>query len=331
MPSIVRALTLWGEGKRTPDVLRGAFSVSPEQYDARYRSWERRKLARYDGQFMFDEHAPPLAEAKAKAEVASGDAKAQARYALALLREHKSEEAKAVLEAALKKTPLEPSALYLAARLALAHKDVAGAGSRLDALRLAHADGYSVELARAEVAEAKGDKAGRRRALEAAAGFDPTQTEPLRGLFSIAEDEKRGADAIDLLRRWADLDQHDRGVWRRLLDRLVEAKRWDEAVAAGESAVFVDVENAAVHLGYGRALAARGQHAKAAFEFETATLCPAPPKVRATASALLSQERLVLNDPAGARAAREEALRLDPANAEAKAAAVSQQGQAAPR
>ena len=82
--------------------------------------------------------------------------------------------------------------------------------------------------------------------------------------------------------------------------------------------MFVDVENAAVHLGYGRALAALGQHAKAAFELESATLCAAPAKVRALAGALLARERLALNDAAGARAARDAALRLDPASAEAK-------------
>lgn len=318
MPSIVRALTLWGEGKRTPEVLRGAFGIAPEEYDARYRAWQRGRLTRYDGQFMLDYRPPPLDEAKAKAEAAPSDARLQAAYALALLHAHKADEAKGALEAALKRDPTEPTALFLTARLALAHKDVPQAQRCLDAMGAAHVDGYAVELARAELAEARQDRAALRTAFEAAARFDPTQTDPLKGLFALAEKEKRPADALDLLRRWSALDQHDRGVWGKLLDRLVDQQRWEDAVRAGESAVFVDVESAAVHLGYGRALAAVGQHAKAAFELETATMCTAPAKVRAEASALLARERLALGDVPLAKVARDAALRLDPGSATAR-------------
>ncbi len=318
MPKIVRALTLWGEGKPTPDVLRGAFGVAPEEYDARYRAWQRARLVRYDGQYMLDDRPPPVAEAKAKAAAAPQDAKLQAAYALALLHDRKGDEAKGVLEEALRLDPAEPTALYLSARLALAHKDLPAAQAKLDAMRAAHIDGYAVQMVGADVADARKDKPAIEAALEAATRFDPTQTDPLKKLFAMADEEGRVDDATEILGRLAVLDQHDRHVWGRLLGRLVDAKRWEEAARAGESAVFVDVENAAVHLGYGRALAALGQHAKAAFELESATLCAAPAKVRALAGALLARERLALNDAAGARAARDAALRLDPASAEAK-------------
>ena len=318
MPKIVRALSLWGDGKRTPDVLREAFGVAPEEYDARYHAWQQKKLTRYDGQFMVDDRPVPLADAKAATDAAPKNAKLRAAYALALLHERKADEAKTVLDESLKLDPHEPTALYLAARLSLARKDVAGAEARLDTMRAVHADGYAVAVVRGEVAEAKKDKVALRTALEAAARFDPTQTEPLKGLFSLAEEDKRGADALDILGRWALLDQHDRRVWGKLLERLVGDKRWAEAARAGESALYVDVENIAVHLGYGRALAALNEHAKAAYELESATLCTAPPKARASANALLARERLALNDLPGARTAREAALSLDPANAEAK-------------
>ncbi len=318
MPRIVRALTLWGEGKKTPEVLRGAFGVSPEEYDTRYRTWQRARLARYDGQFMLDDRPPKLAEAKAKVDAAPKDAKLRAELGLALLHEHKGDDAKAAFLGALALDPGEPTALYLSARLALAHKEVAEADARLAAMGKVKVDGYAVEMLRAEVAEAKKDPAALRAALESAARFDPTQAEPLKKLFALADEDKRVGDATALLGRMALLDQHDRRVWRLLLERLVEQKRWDEAVRAGESAIYVDVESPAMHVGYGRALAALGQHARAAFEMESATLCPGPAKARATAEALLAGEKLALQDVAGARAARDAALKLDPANAEAK-------------
>jgi tetratricopeptide (TPR) repeat protein len=87
----------------------------------------------------------------------------------------------------------------------------------------------------------------------------------------------------------------------------------------GEAAVYVDVHSAAIHLAYGRALAATGDHEAAAFELESALLCDAPPTDKANAHVALAREKAALGDPAAARAQRDEALRLDPANAEARA------------
>ena len=185
---------------------------------------------------MLDDRPLPAAEAKAKAEAAPRDARLRAAHALALLHERKADEAQAVLDAALALDPREPTALYLSARLALAHKDAAKAQVRLDGLASARVDGYAVQVLVAEVAEARKDKVAMRRALEAAARFDPTQPEPVKGLFALAEEEKRAADAVNLLARWAMLDQHDRRVWRKLLGRLVEARRWEEAARTGEAA-----------------------------------------------------------------------------------------------
>src|SRR5258708_22194235 len=38
---ITSALEAWGEGKRTPEVLKKAFGVTPAEFDARYRDWEK--------------------------------------------------------------------------------------------------------------------------------------------------------------------------------------------------------------------------------------------------------------------------------------------------
>jgi hypothetical protein len=86
----------------------------------------------------------------------------------------------------------------------------------------------------------------------------------------------------------------------------------------GESALFVDVQSGDVHTGYARALAATGDHETAAFELESALLCAGKPAEKATEHALLAREKLALGDAAGAKADRDEAVKLDPGNAEAK-------------
>jgi tetratricopeptide (TPR) repeat protein len=315
---ITRALELWGEGKRTPEVLREAFGVAPQEYDARYRAWQTARLVRFQGQYMFEMKPQPLDEAKAAAAAAPKSAEAHDAYALSLLRAHKGDDAGQELDLALKLDANDKNAHFLSAKLAGMTKDPDGQEKHLRAIKTAGGDGYTVEMALGELAESRHDKVATRAALEAAHRFDPTQPDPMRGLFELATAEKRDADALATLRVLAVLDQHDGKMWKLLLDKLVAAKLWDDAKKVGESALFVNVQSADVHLGYAKALAATGDHETAAFELESALLCESKPPEKAAAHALLAREQLALGDAAGARAHRDEALKLDPENAEAK-------------
>jgi tetratricopeptide (TPR) repeat protein len=316
MPKVVQALKLWGDGVRTPDVIQRAFGVSASDYDARYRAWQLAKLARYKGQFLFRDRAKPLDEAKAQAIATPNDPAAHVGLALSLLRARKAKEAEAEIDAALKLDPTNMTAHYVAAKMAKG--DPVAQGTHLEAIKKAGGDGYVVQMGLADVAELKKDKAAMRAALEAAYRFDPSQSEPLKGIFDLASEDKRDADALDALKKLAVIEQHDRKVWRMLLDRLVDAKKWDDLKKFGESAIFVDVENAAMHVAYARGLAGTGVHDKAVFELDSALACAPPAKEAATAHALLAVEYAALRNPAEAKKHLAEALRLDPECADAK-------------
>ncbi len=75
----------------------------------------------------------------------------------------------------------------------------------------------------------------------------------------------------------------------------------------------------ATHVLYARALAAGNAHEKAAYELETALMTKMKEKDAATAHAQLAQELVALKKPADAKKHVDEALKLDPENAEAKA------------
>jgi tetratricopeptide (TPR) repeat protein len=315
---ITRALTAWGEGKRTPEVLKLAFGLSPAEFDARYRAWESARLRRFAGQYA--EPAPlDLEEARAAVTKSPASAPAHAALADSLLRAHQPEDAGREAGEALRLDANDKDAHFVAARLAAIGGDSRGAATHLAAIRAAGGDGYAVEMHLAETAKALHDRDAERTSLEAARRFDPSQVEPVHALFEMASADHRDGAALDLLRQWVWLDQHDRdGEWRELLKRLDDAKLWGEAKRVGESALYVDVENADVHVGYARALAATGDHETAAFELESALLCDSQPHDKATAHALLSRERRELGDTGAAKAHREEALRLDPDNADAR-------------
>jgi tetratricopeptide (TPR) repeat protein len=319
LPKITRALALWGEGKRTDEVLLQAFGLSPDAYDARFREWALARLSRYDGQYIFDVKAVPVDDARAAVAAAPESATAQVSLALALLRAKKGTEAEAAVDEALRLSPKDPDAHFLAAKLAKVSKNPAEAEKHLLAIRAAGGDGYAVEVSLAEVARDRHDPSSERAALERAHRYDPSQAEALHGLYDLAVAEKRDADALGALREIAGLDQHDRRGYKLLLEKLVERGQWDEARRVGESALYVDVHDASLHVGYARALAEGGDHETASFELESALLCEGTPEEKATSHALLARERLRLGDAAGARSHRDEALRLDPKNAEARA------------
>jgi cellulose synthase operon protein C len=318
MPKVVEALRLWGQGKKTPEVIKGAFGVSAQEYDAGYRSWQLARLSRYKNQYLFTLKGKDVEEAKKNVQSAPTDAKAHVELAVALFRSHKAKEAKAELEAALAIDPKNADAHYVAAQVARSDKDMDGAKKHLDTMRSTGHDGYVVHSMLADIAEDQKNDTAMRFHLEAAYRFDPSQSEPLKGLFDLATTAKREGDALDALEKLAQLEQHDRKVWRLLLDKLVTAKRWDDARRIGESAIFVDVMGAQTHTLYARALSATNAHDKAVFELESAVLCPGKPPEKATAHALLAQELVTLKRNLEAKKHLDEAIKLDPENADAK-------------
>jgi tetratricopeptide (TPR) repeat protein len=320
MKGVVKALELWGAGKKTPDVIQQAFGVSPADYDKGYREWQLARLSRYKNQYVFARKPQDLDDAKRAVKNAPNDAGAHVDLAMSLLRARKADEAKKELEAALSIDPKNADAHFVSAKLAVGKKDAATAVKHLDTMRANGQDGFVVHMMLADLAEAKEDKAQMRFHLEAAHRMDPSQSEPLKGLYDMAHEAKNPADELVLLRDLAQLEQHDKKVWRMLLEHLVTAKQWDEARKVGDSAVFVDVTGGPTHVLYAEVLSQQGAHENAAFELETALLCPAKDKAeRAKQHVLLAKEYVALGKKADATKHKDEALKLDDTNAEAKA------------
>lgn len=311
MKAIDHALRLWGEGKKTPEVLQTAFGTSAADYDRRYREWQLAQLSRYERQFLFFPRTISVEEAEAAVKAKPEDAEAHAWLGYARVREKKVDEGRKSLERAIALDPAQGVARTVLAKLAAAEKDLASAEKHLLVLRRGGHDSFQIEELLAEVAEAKKDGKARRFALEAARRLDPSQPDAIKGLLEMALAEKREDDALALMRELTQLEQHDGRLWHALLSRLVAKKAWVEAASVGEGAVYVDVHSARIHALYGEALSALGRHREAAFELRSATLCDAKPGEKAAHHARLAKELRAMGDSAGAKAAEAEAKRLE--------------------
>jgi tetratricopeptide (TPR) repeat protein len=317
MGKITEMLRLWGEGKRTEDVIQRALGIAPAELDRRIRESFRARLGRYATQFVPDTHAPSLDAAKDRVKQDPTDPKKQVELALALLSHRKLEEADQAAKMALAENPIDPNAHFIRARILRATKNAADAKRVLaDMIRMGY-DGYAVRMVLADLAQEAKDSAGARYEFMMAHDFDPTQSEPIAALYDLDHKEKRENEALGWLRKIARLDQHDRKAYRLLLEGLVKNNQFAEAKAVGESAIFVDAESSTIHTLYATALSQTGDHAKAVFELESALLCSPPPPEAATIHARLAKEQLALGNRAKAKAEQSDALRLDPTNAEA--------------
>jgi tetratricopeptide (TPR) repeat protein len=280
---VISMMPRWAEGARTPEVIKASLGVTADELDREYRAWLRKKLARYEGQYVPDLHAPGLEDAEEAAKKAPKDARKQLELAVARLRAGKSAEGRVALEEALRIDPSQPDALYVSAELALADEKLepkakaARARELLQRMIAAKHDGYAVRMKLAGIAFAEEQLPAAKEALAAAHALDPSQPEPLTGLIALARKVRDERTELAHLKKYVLLEQHDREAWGRLLEGSVARNRWEEAVQVGESALFVDVANPEVHRLYARALAKSGRHLSAIYEYNSAIVAGAPP------------------------------------------------------
>jgi tetratricopeptide (TPR) repeat protein len=311
-PKLVKMLELWGQGKKTPDVIKTALGATPDAVDAGFRAWARKRLARFEGQFVFDAAVIPDLEVAEKA-ASPTDAKALANLAAAQFLSRKLKEADATAAKAIAIDPKNQLAHYVVAKLAFGlRKDPNETRTHVDAIVAAGGDGYVVQIMKADLAEAAKDAKGLRAALEKAHTFDPSQIDPLVDLYKLADKEGRDADALALLRKMVKMDPHERVPWKKLLEALAKRALWDELIQVGEGAVFVDVYAPEVHGYYARALTAKGRLRDAHAEIDAGLAAKPKPEgealLRLERARALGKEKKV----AAAKVELDAAAKLDP-------------------
>ncbi len=268
---IAALLPLWGAGKRTEEIVPEVLGISADELDRQFNAWLKKRLKRYDDQFVPDLQ-PPSSLEKAREAVTKNpnDPDALARLALGLLSAGKKAEAMSTLVLARQKFPKAPGPRYLELRLQLMQKKNDEAKKTVQGLIKDGHDGYAVRMKAADLAETGKKPDQMRTHLMKAHQLDPSQAEPLQALYDLSNKQKDEQGKLWALRELAKLEQHDRQVYGLLLKTLVKQGKWSEAVKVGESSIYLDVMNPQTHLLYARALARTGKHITAIYELNSA-------------------------------------------------------------
>jgi cellulose synthase operon protein C len=307
MADLLRA---WGKGLRGDDVFRSVLGKGSAELDREFRAELDRRFARYQNQFVPELHARPIEVLKELVAASPRDADLSYELAFALLRSGEPQPAKQQAERTLALDPKHAQARYLLARVALAANDPRRAETLLRAMKKDGQGGYAVELQLGEIARAHGDVASARASFELAAAADPTQGEPLSALADLAAAEKVPEEEARHLGKLALLSEHAPAVHRRYLAKLLELGRIEEAVQAGEAAIWADIDGLTTPRLFAEALEKKGELGRARFELETATLCAGDPQDRAAAHERLAALLTKLKMPAEARIHTKKALEL---------------------
>jgi tetratricopeptide (TPR) repeat protein len=294
MKRLAQMLKLWGDGKRTGEVFRGALGSPASDADRRFAELLDQRLARYRGKFVPQTRTGSLPEAREAVAKAPKSAEKHTLYALALLKTGDVAAAKAALAQALALDPRFADARFLDARLSFAEKRPEATIQRLEGMIADGQDGFAIRMLLAEAAEAAKRKDVYEASLQAAVDIDPTQVGPLLGLSAIAEERKDDDKMVALLKKIVALSEHDAGANRALLERLVARGEFEEAQSFGEDAIWVDMLGFETHYLFARALMGKGDFKRAEFELETALLCQAEPAEINEAKAKLDEVRTKL-------------------------------------
>jgi predicted Zn-dependent protease len=178
--------------------------------------------------------------------------------------------AEVAARAALRIAPHHRIAEFALARVALQNHDAPGAERSLRAIIASGADGYGLRLMLAHAALARSQPSAAGPELDAAIKLDAERPEAWQNLLELAGRLKDEAMATRAVSALAGLDQHDRAIHAAYVALLAKHGAWPDVVRAGETMLYVDPANPALHWHLGRAYFETGKLATALPELDRA-------------------------------------------------------------
>jgi cellulose synthase operon protein C len=274
----IAALRAYGEGKRTPEVLRAVTGEDIATFDAGFRRWLGEKLRGYEGQLLIrpsDYSDVDALERRLKAQ--PGDGRARGLLAMARLMKGDAEAARLLLDEA--RGAAAPEIVYASTRVSLLTDHVDDAATSMKLLRSLGARGADVEVLAARVAKARGAIDEAWAALQAAAAADPDRGEVHSLMAELARGKQPPVACIgrpcelEALAHATELDVMDGAEHKRFFSRLQADKQVARAVAAARRTLDITPFDAGLRLELAAVLKDAGKSKEAREELARARAC----------------------------------------------------------
>ena len=305
-------LAAYAENLSTGEAVQKVLGVSQADFEKGYVEYLRKLVAAMRG--LEPVRAGSFADLRQAHERDPENADLAADLAYACLRRGAFAEAGELAEAARRKQPKHPLAVYVAARLLAREGKTPEAAQLLDECL----DPQKPEprilnlLASLRLKEGKRDEAI--RLYELGAKSDPENIRWVQSLARIYLESGDDAKLAELLPRLAQADPADLVVRKKLLQMALAKKDYPAAVQWANQALDIDVSDAEVHWGFAESLAGSHNDIGAVEEFQIAVeLSPDNAAWRMD----LARAYLKVGKPQQARQALEALLKIEPDHPEA--------------
>jgi tetratricopeptide (TPR) repeat protein len=233
--AINKMLATFPKKLETGKVIEAAIGEELEDFDKKFEAWLRRRYSNFDTQFVVSLDAvEPVRVLEKKLSAKPKDAVLRAKLAAAHLQEGKPKEAETAIERALSLDKENPTVRYFAAFVALNQGKARDAYEHGTAILDTHKDGYELRVALGHTAMMLEEPKAARVHLDAATQLYDDGTEAWMNLLKLAESQDDNDLAERAERRLFDLDQNNPLIARQRFERMMAAKRFEEAMEAAE-------------------------------------------------------------------------------------------------
>jgi cytochrome c-type biogenesis protein CcmH/NrfG len=265
-------LRQFAAGKNAVEVLPAVTGMSLEQLDSEFKKDLRAQLKPYEGTFFVRNSDYSDVEAlKEQMSAHPKDLRAKGLYALALIKARQVDEAKQLLDEAMKgpDDQAKREVVLASAQLSLLKKDKPAAKFFYQGLLKIGADGYDARMGLGQIAD---DLTEAKTQLELAKKMDPDRADPYLELAKLQLKSDLPA-ALKELEEGARLDVMDGSITKTLVEKYAGLKNWPKVIEWAPRALFIDLYDAQIHKLYAEALTAVGKKKEARAESEAAKKC----------------------------------------------------------
>ena len=317
-PKIVDALKLFGKGKETPEVLKVITGKSIAQLDAEFRKYLEIRLRPYAGTFKLPTRGfDDVTKLEIAADAAPKDAKARAHVALGHFYGGEAEKAATAATAALALDAKQPIARFILAEIAVHKNDAAKARQMYTALASEGFDNADLRLRLAQLAETDGKLDELEKQLCAAKKLDPERSGPYQELAQLYEKQGDTKRALVELEHYAFLEQMELAPLKKLVLEYSKQNNWPKVRTYAEMAMFIAPHDTDILAGLGRAYVETNDGNKALYTYDTLLLTN--PRRPALVHIGRTRALMSLGKSKDAKASLAQALKIEPANADALA------------